>query len=585
MPAPEWLRSIAHQQTEKYLLSIFTNPTAANSEGYPIIAGESFALFIQKVPHLFQQGQAVLDWLDTAEKHIQLHGSKTPAETLQSWHRAIQVIRTVVLTAAVTAPTDLWLLNQVLSSHHRLGLLDIWRAGRPVQLYEFATSHGLDSQILGWDFSFLFSRGLLTVTALGAHKPANLPQVMKLLQTFEPRPDQEPADLVPALQDYLATGKGVDREPLINFFKFPSSLKAAPSWQPGLLEIMVGSRLVPLILALKLGGHLKDQKRGSQFTLDSAPVKSLLFHAGCLSAEGFVTALGERAMERGSGPFGIIHAYHGYMDQHMALLQKKTPSAWVARGANVAASQDANRKTFKMANDSLDQFCSKYQVPIRLFIEHAVGKGEATRQRYERDRSKDIHYFGADLEDAAIDAALAEQKKGVLPATMSFVRKADIGKADILLQAIRSQGLDTTGGVMIVGNGFHEIRQTTDQGMVEIFKAYSRAGLILIFTEESALEDEDLIATAWNTYHAGFRYVHELSGQGLRPVYDREDGTGRYSWHRCAELGGYHVSPEFTRRTRTIYPHPRRDGKNPAISVTYFCVPHEMATQLGMPTS
>ena len=46
----------------------------------------------------------------------------------------------------------------------------------------------------------------------------------------------------------------------------------------------------------------------------------------------------------------------------------------------------------------------------------------------------------------------------------------------------------------------------------------------LLFTEETGLADDDLRATAWKTYHVGFRWVRETSGQGLRPAWDREYG-------------------------------------------------------------
>ena len=40
---------------------------------------------------------------------------------------------------------------------------------------------------------------------------------------------------------------------------------------------------------------------------------------------------------------------------------------------------------------------------------------------------------------------------------------------------------------MLVGNGFHEVRQQTDERMVEVFRGYAEAGFVLLFTEESAL--------------------------------------------------------------------------------------------------
>jgi hypothetical protein len=118
---------------------------------------------------------------------------------------------------------------------------------------------------------------------------------------------------------------------------------------------------------------------------------------------------------------------------------------------------------------------------------------------------------GADLEDAAIDAAMEEQRRAPASANMVFVRQADIGRPDALLSALRSAGLSPEGAVMLVGNGFHEVRGQTDESMVEVFRGYHSAGFVLLFTEESALSIDDLRATAWNTYHAGFKYVRKVA--------------------------------------------------------------------------
>ena len=132
---------------------------------------------------------------------------------------------------------------------------------------------------------------------------------------------------------------------------------------------------------------------------------------------------------------------------------------------------------------------------------------------------------------------------------------------------------------MVVGNGFHEVRGQTNENMIEVFREYCEAGILIVFTEESGLSDEDLIATGWNTYHAGFRYTHEISGQGLRPALD-DPNHDRFSWKKCAELAGYIVHDDYSTRTRTIYPNPRADGHNPAISVNYFCVPKKILSKL-----
>jgi hypothetical protein len=292
--------------------------------------------------------------------------------------------------------------------------------------------------------------------------------------------------------------------------------------------------------------------------------------------------LGTRVFERGPGAFGIIGAYHPYLNQLTELLKSGTSETWVHRAENVAASQAANRKTFSIANDKLDQFCLDHGFAYTVFIEHAVGRGEAIRQRFERDGKADVRFFGADLEDTAIDQALQQQELGVLPNNLQFIRSADIGEPHKVTNYLDELGLSGEPTVMMVGNGFHEIRQQTNEKMVEVFRDYAQARYLLIFTEESALHDEALIRTAWNTYHAGFRYVHEMSGQGLRPAVERERSGTRWSWRKCAELAGYRVLDEYGYRSRDIYPYQRPKHKNPAISVTYFCVPLEIAQKLGV---
>ena len=170
----------------------------------------------------------------------------------------------------------------------------------------------------------------------------------------------------------------------------------------------------------------------------------------------------------------------------------------------------------------------------------------------------------------------------MLPDDMIFVRGADIGRADILLDALAAHGVDSNGAVMMVGNGFHEIRDATDERLIEVFKAYADAGIVLIFTEETALSIADQRETAWNTYHPAFRYVHEKSGQGLRPSIQRqtaEDDPLPMSWTSCAEAGGYRRLEAYCGPGRTIYPCPPPGGHNPSTYMNYFFVP--VALDLG----
>ena len=95
---------------------------------------------------------------------------------------------------------------------------------------------------------------------------------------------------------------------------------------------------------------------------------------------------------------------------------------------------------------------------------------------------------------------------------------------------------------------FHEIRSVSDQRVVAALRGYAGAGIVLLFIEETGLSASEIRETAWNTYHAGFRYTHELSGQCLRPSVDHPDM--RKSWSRCIAEAGYVLLDEFTSRTR-----------------------------------
>ena len=97
---------------------------------------------------------------------------------------------------------------------------------------------------------------------------------------------------------------------------------------------------------------------------------------------------------------------------------------------------------------------------------------------------------------------------------------------------------------------------------------------------------DDLLETAWNTYHPGFRYVHERSGQGLRPAISPAPSShGRplpASWNECATRAGYVRAADYCSRSRTIYPYPTSNGHNPSISVNHFFVPARIARSLGL---
>lgn len=578
------------------LLDLLFGDTELTASGYPYISHAAFLGFIRRVPHLFGRGLELLDWAARAEARCgdwmaeqggSQGGGQGGGQGEESVAQALRVLRAMVGTAAVTAPSDLWLMRQILSEHRRLGIVDDLLADRILDPETYAARRGLDRRQLKIDFHFLYSRGWLDHDAPCFMAPP-ASEVCADLERIDPLPERFRIDWTARWIAILsgtepATVEDGEWLALPGIESAARALRSRVAWVPTRDEIELGYRLVPMVLALR-GLGLSDSLGEGESLARVAPAfpaaAHVVFERCGLCREGRVTSLGARVFQRAPGPFGIIQTYQPYLVRLDQILRGETGGSWVRRGENVAASQDANAKTFRLANKALDAFCHDTGFSYQVFIEHAVGKGEATRQRFASD-GETLSYFGADLEDAAIDAALAEQERGLLPRGMRFIRQADIGQPVKVIEALRDHGLPSRGAVMVVGNGFHEIRQQTNEQMMAVFRGYRAAGIVLLFTEETGLADDDLRATAWNTYHAGFRWVHETSGQGLRPAWDREYGRTIWSWRRCAEEAGYRVLDRYTRGTRPIYPIPKPDRENPSISMTYFCVPAQLADELG----
>ncbi len=567
-----------HEQAAN-LIAVAIGGSSLSSSGYPFIVQESFRLFVDKVPHLFRDGQRILDWVDRLDEVVEASDLTEDDETCLK--RTRKVLRNMVFTAGVTAPPDLWLIRQVLSVHVALGLRDAY-LNEALTAGQLAERFGVDEERLAMDLHFLYSRGYLEIVD-GTYSASSIGErTLADVQEFDPGWRTDITALVIARLRGLPKDDGM----LDNWLKFEMEPESSPCWIANLFQIELGYRLLPLVLALRACELTPKLKMGVTFaeyvTNSNEAMSHLLNLGGLIDDAGVVTRLGARVFQRGPGPFGIIGAYHSYLNHLEALLRKEPVGSWVSRGENVAASQDANRKTFLAANDAIDAFCDTYGFSYKVIIEHAVGRGEATRQRYERDKDQNLLYFGADLEDAAIDEAIKQQGLGFLPKNMRFIRNADIGKPYLVTDQLANWGVASDGAIMLVGNGFHEVRGQTNEQMKQVFKGYQEAGIFLVFTEESALSDQDLLNTAWNTYHAGFRYVHELSGQGLRPAHAGDNRNKRWSWPRCARKAGYVILSELSHRTRTIYPFKKKSQLNPSISVTYFCVPEKWADQLGI---
>lgn len=586
------------------LADVLCHAPGVSSSGHAYLAPRAWEIFRDGVPHLLGMGQRVLDAQAALLAVVQQ--SELSEEGKQQIERAAGVVRQVVLTAAITAPPDLWLLRHVLGFLSGLGLLQRLLDGEAIypdfcEVYLNGRLQRLDPDELDKDLHFLLSRGLVEPYDDG-FRMAGHPRVRSLFAQITPLSPDLPASSTAAFRRLFAGEVLPSREieVLLDLARgaLPRVDVRQNHWIADREELELGFRLLPIVLALRATERTKALTEGTSVRAEQLSTAhpfvaggalEVLTAGGWMRREGEtyrVTTVGARGFAKGPGPFGIIETYHPYMQRGQEILLHGKSSVWVSRGENVGASQDANRATFEQANAALDRFCADTGFQYSVFIEHAIGRGEATRQRFARSGAT-LRYVGADLEDAAIDAAVEEQKKGALPADMLFVRHADIGKPDILVRALSEHGLSAHGAVMLVGNGFHEVRKQTDESMAEVFRGYHEAGLILLFTEENALSIDDLRATAWNTYHAGFKYVHDKSGQGLRPAEPspKPARLGRAMlapWSECAELAGYVRAGAYSTRTRKIYPTTPKSGFNPSISVNHFFVPADIARQLGL---
>ena len=532
------------------LRPILHQPTGISSAGYPYLSRIAWSRLRDWIPHTFAEGAALLDAVDSLE-------GDAPAD-------ALRVVRQVVHTAAITAPPDLWLVRQVVGALASEGWLE-------------ELAHGVDTlpEALEPDITLLMARGYVVRCGAGFRWSVD-PTARRVLDETRPLPGW-PGDLSARWVAALSGDRAHDALLRTVLAEIPERAPhPPPAWVATPEDLEVAFRLVGLVLGLRGANRIDDALAGTLPLPEALRDRALalLRRAGWWDHHG-PTALGRRALRRGPGPFGIIETYTPYLSELPRIWREGKGAVHVERSGNVAASQDANRKTFRQANDALDRFCADTGFDYTVFVEHAVGRGEATRQRFHRDGDRRT-YVGADLEEAALDAARAEQAAGHLPADMRFVQ-SDIGEPQRLVDALLAEGLDPRGAVMLVGNGFHEVRGATDARMVEVFRGYADAGFLLLFTEESALAVDDLLRTAFNTYHAGFRYVHERSGQGLRPASPTpEPGLGprlRASWEECATRAGYQRADAYCVQSRTIYPYTPANGHNPSVSVSHFFVP------------
>lgn len=558
------------------LLELVREPATEDSEGFSQISEMTFRRFVDGVPHLFSDGESLLRWFDDFDAILDRNESSDllRQETRINAKRVSKALRTMVMTAAVTAPSDLWLMRQILATHAANGLLDLLENRREVISREDAPLLNMNERQMLDDLDFLHSRGLLDRVADGFSKS---PRVNFRFGRNLELPSEFRTDMAGLLRRGFEGSADLEENDLVErWLRLPWAQTKSSGWVPGLRELEIGYRVLPLVLALKASGRIQGLKTGARFP--EVPwaegIARILTAAGFVS-QGRVTALGARAFERGPGAYGIIGAYHPYLKEHEALLSESRTRPSVERGANIAASRDANRANFRAAVEILSAYARDNGSNYSVVIEHALGLGIGIQEFIAAFGTGDRRFFGADYEETALQGALKEQSEGRLPATMKFIQ-ADIARPKPLIDYLATEGvLDVPLGqkVMIVGNGFHEARGKTDEEMIALLREYREAGFLIVFTEESGLTRQQIRSAAWNTYHAGFRWTHQTSGQVLRSPYPMNPPAERLSWVEVFERAGYTVPQKFRRGTRPVFPCRLPEEMNPPISATFLCLP------------
>lgn len=556
-----------HPQWEDLLL-VVTGESHLSPAGYPQISESSFKLFNQNVPHLFQNGASTLDWLKELRRVLEQELGLTE-EQYQSIDRSIKVIQQMILSANVTAPSDLWLMHQLATCHQETGLVQTLLLEGSKTAAELAQSLNLDQSLLIHDLEFLYSRGILEKTNQGysiTSRPSGL--ILKEATTL---PDFFKQDIAKVIQRSWQ-GDQFSQSLTKDFFNYCLQESSSPTsnWQACPADTLIGYGIVPLVIALKASVFLENLKVGQTLSSEIYTKEMLaLFEKAGYMKEKKLTSLGVRVLQKGSGPFGIIYTYYPYLNIHKERLTKEEGLPHVERVGNIVASRLANEQAFTKAIEAIESIVTAKRPPV--VIEHALGLGVGLQKFVDRYTESEIQFVGADYEQSALDKSKERALQGELPKNIILIQ-ADIGNPEQFLDRLADLHINPLRSIMIVGNGFHEARGKTDKEMIEVFRTYRQAGINLVFTEETALHSKQILDSAWNTYHAGFRWVHEVSGQRLRPIANSDSTEPqRLSWMALLEKAGYKIRFDLSHGTRRIKPFPLNDlAANPHISYTYI---------------
>ena len=328
--------SLARHPAWPLLSVVLGGETSVSTAGFPYISDSSFRLAADRIPHLFVDAAGLLAWLEEFEQCLERAGGLSE-EDRTSVGRATKVLRNMVLTAAITAPPDLWVLRQVLAAHRRMGVLSEIESGEVFSAASLAAGLELNEGQLAIDIHLLHARGYLEQAEDGFVITGRESVVDSLRSVGDLAPEFR-GDWVPEMVAWLDPSAESEAD-VESFLQPPAAAVGTGTWIASASQLELGFRLVPLVLGLRVTGRTESMTRGSELetTLGERSAAAVPLLEACGLAEaGKVTALGARVFARGPGPFGIIGAYHPYFAELDELLRPGGHEVWVRRRATVA---------------------------------------------------------------------------------------------------------------------------------------------------------------------------------------------------------------------------------------------------------
>src|SRR5262245_38326182 len=166
-----------------------------SSASHPYLQQTAWESFRDRVPQLLGMGQRVLDRLTHVQRAVE--ASDAGADEKRGVAESCSVIRQVVLTAAITAPPDLWLMRHVLGALSGLGLLARLLEGEALypdccEVVHDGRASALHPGELDKDLHCLLSRGLVEQYDDG-FRIAGHPRVRAVFESVGPLPHGIPS--------------------------------------------------------------------------------------------------------------------------------------------------------------------------------------------------------------------------------------------------------------------------------------------------------------------------------------------------------------------------------------------------------